>query len=231
DVQPLRHGRAFDFATDAEGAICWADPAIAPLVVGLQLGPPRPGAVAALDEPGARALRRRLPVRGAWVELVGPREVAGAWRIDAAPHFAEFTGHFEGYRGRMRRAAIAAEPGRADGSVDRMRQLLHELRTPVNAIQGFAELIQQQMFGSAPNEYRALAAAVAVDAARLMAAFDEIERLARLEAGTLRIAEGECDLRNVVSRTLHRLEGALRPRGARLELAARGSPFTVELAE
>ena len=45
---------------------------------------------------------------------------------------------------------------------DRMRQLLHELRTPAGAIQGFAELIQQQMFGSAPNEYRALAAAVSV---------------------------------------------------------------------
>src|SRR5690606_51155 len=114
---------------------------------------------------------------------------------------------------------------------DRMRQLLHELRTPVNAIQGFAELIQQQMFGSAPNEYRALAAAVAVDAARLMAGFDEIDRLARLETGALALDDGACDLRETVSRIIQRLDGVLRPRGARIELTARGSPFEVAMAE
>src|SRR5690606_28352860 len=53
--------RAFDFATDAEGVVGWADPAMAPLVVGLRLGPARPGAAAALDEAGALALERRLP--------------------------------------------------------------------------------------------------------------------------------------------------------------------------
>ena len=233
DAEILRRGRAFDFATDAEGVICWSDPAMAPLAVGLQLGPHRPGAVATLDDRGARAMTRRLPFRGSHAELVGPRELAGPWRIDAAPVFAAVTGQFEGYRGRMRRPApaFAAKSGSADGSGDRMRQLLHELRTPVNAIQGFAELIQQQMFGSAPNEYRALAAAVAVDAARLMAGFDEIDRLARLEAGALRIAEGECDLREIVSRILQRLEGVLRPRGARIEVATRGSPFTIEMTE
>lgn len=233
DADFVRHGQAFDFATDAEGEISWADPAIAPLVVGLQLGPPRPGAVAALDEGGAQAMKRRQPLRRAHVELDGPRELAGTWQIDAAPVFAEATGQFEGFSGRMRRPlrAAPARPEQANGAGDRMRQLLHELRTPVNAIQGFAELIQQQMFGSAPNEYRALAAAVAVDAARLMAGFDEIDRLARLEAGALQIIGSECDLRQVTSRMVQRLEGVLRPRGAHIELATRGSPFTIDMPE
>src|SRR5690606_29092098 len=112
---------------------------------------------------------------------------------------------------------------------DRIRQVLHELRTPVNAIQGFAELIQQQMFGPTPNEYRALAAAVAVDAARLMAGFDEIDRLARLETGALDLAEGESDWREVTVQILRRLESALRPRSARIELTAQGSPFAVAI--
>ena len=229
-AEPARHGRAFDFATDLEGVVSWADPAMAPLVVGLQLGPPRPGAVATLDEAGSRALSRRLPMRSVRAGLVGPPEIAGEWRIDAAPAFTA-TGRFAGYRGRMRRPAQAPMPRGAEGTADRMRQLLHELRTPVNAIQGFAELIQQQMFGSAPNEYRALAAAVAVDAARVLAGFDEIDRMARLETGALRLDEGECDLRAVIVRTLRRLEGVLRPRSARIELIAVGGPFIVGMAE
>ena len=231
DAGLVRRGQAFDFATDVLGVVSWADPAMAPLAVGLSLGLPRPGAVATLDEAGARAMARRQPLRGARAVLDGPPEIAGEWRLDAAPVFAPATGQFAGYQGRMRRPGLAQRPEAADSAADRMRQLLHELRTPVNAIQGFAELIQQQMFGSAPNEYRALAAAVAVDAARIMAGFDEIDRLARLETGALRLDDGECDLREVVARTLRRLEGVLRPRSARIELVAHGSPFTVGMGE
>lgn len=225
--------RAFDFATDASGEIVWADPAMAPLAVGLHLAAERPGGTATLDRSAAQAMTRRLPLRGALASIVGSAEIAGEWRIDAAPAFDPRTGSFTGYHGRMRRpaAAPAVRPGAAGGAGDRIRQLLHELRTPVNAIQGFAELIQQQMFGPAPNEYRALAAAVAVDAARLLAAFDEIDRLARLETGALELGPGACDLREIVGRIIRRLEGVLRPRSAGIELAVRGDAFTVALDE
>jgi signal transduction histidine kinase len=126
-------------------------------------------------------------------------------------------------------AKPAEEPAETPG--DRMRQVLHELRTPVNAIQGFAEIIQQQLFGPAPHEYRALAGAVAVDAARLMAGFDELDRLARLESGALTLAEGSSDLREVLAQLLRRLEGVLRPRSARMIMAVSGSPFTVPMDE
>ena len=228
--EAYRGGRAFDFAADARGLVTWADPAVAPLTVGLTLGPPRPGAVAQIDEGGARSLARRVPLRGASVVLAGPPEIAGEWRIDAAPVFAPETGQFAGYHGRLRRPGLSpagALRAQSTGAGDRLRQVLHELRTPVNAIQGFAELIQQQMFGAAPNEYRALAAAVAVDAARLMAGFDEIERLARLETGAQDLTEGRSDWREVVGQILRRLDGALRPRSAKIDLFVEGSPFTV----
>ena len=228
----LAPSRAFDFSTRADGTIDWADPAMAPLVVGMLLGVERPGAVAVLDPASARAIDRRLPVRGGRAELNGPPDIAGAWRIDAFPVFSSESGHFAGYHGRMRRKAPrVAAPARDGGTGDKLRQLLHELRTPVSAIQGFAELIQQQLFGPAPNEYRALAAAVAVDAARILAGFDEIDRLARLEGGTFEREPGESDLRDIVARIQRRLESVLRQRSARIDLAASGSPFTVELAE
>ncbi|MBO9517092.1 MAG: HAMP domain-containing histidine kinase [Porphyrobacter sp.] len=238
DHEHFRRSRAFDFSTDAQGVITWADPAMAPMVVGLALGPMRPDALAVLDETGARTMSRRLPLRGASLTLQGTAEIAGEWRIDAAPVFSPEEGRFTGYSGRMRRPlpvlasapVPAVAPSRTGGSGDRMRQLLHELRTPANAIQGFAEMIQQQMFGTTPNEYRALAAAVAVDAARIMAGFDEIDRLARLEAGALEFEGGQCDLREVVNQLLRRLDGVLRQRSARIEFEVEGPDFIVGLS-
>ena len=237
DARELEHEEerrtvAFDFVSDAQGVVTWADPAMAPLAVGLKLGPPRPGAVAMLGEAAARALGHRLPLRNAAATLVGVPEIAGRWRIDAVPTFSPESGHFGGYRGRMRRLRRAAGQSLMDarsGAADRVRQLLHELRTPVNAIQGYAELIQQQMFGAAPNEYRALAAAVAVAAARLMAGFDEIDRLARLETGALELEPGLSDWREIVAQTLRRLEGVLRPRSARIELVGQDDAFPVSI--
>jgi signal transduction histidine kinase len=227
----VRRTRGFDFATDPQGLVTWADPAMAPLVVGLTLGSRRPGAVAVLDDASARALARRLPMRGGAAQLAGVPDIAGTWRIDAAPVFTQ--GRFAGYEGRMRRPAPAAvrKPPVASGSNDRMRQLLHELRTPGGAIQGFAELIQQQLFGPAPNEYRALAAAVAVDAARLLAGFDEIDRLARLESGAPVLDQGRCQWDEALGGILRRLEGVLRPRSARIELAVHSESFALGLTE
>lgn len=213
---------AFDFSTDAAGVIDWADPPVAPLLVGLRL------AGSCADRSTALALRRRGVVRAGLVELTGLEAMAGAWRLDAAPRFDGETGAFRGHAGRMRRPPVAATEGPA-GAGERMRQLLHELRTPVNAIQGFAEIIQQQLFGPAPNTYRALAGAIGVDAARLLAGFDEIDRLAQLESDALHLSAEGCDFRQVVEDTLRRLEGVTRPRGAHLRLVVSGERFFIGL--
>jgi hypothetical protein len=150
--------------------------------------------------------------------------------IDAAPGFASDTGAFLGYRGRMRRPPEPTAGEDSSPQADLMRQMLHEMRTPVNAIQGFAEIIQQQIFGPAPNEYRALAAAIAVDAARLLAGFEELDRMARLETDTADLRQGESDLREVVAITARRLEGAMKSRSAGFRLAVAGPDFHVGMA-
>lgn len=227
----------FDFLAGPDLRITWAEPDLAPLVVGMRLGPHSPGTLAVLDDSAFEALTLRLPLVSAHLTIDAAPAVSGEWRIDAEAVFAPDTGQFAGYRGRLRRPVFAplAEIGTAgadttDSPGDRMRQALHELRTPVNAIQGFAEIIQQQVFGPAPNAYRALAAAIAVDAAKLLAAFEEIDRLARLETGALAMAEGDGDLREVLAETIRRLDGVLRPRNAGIALAVEGSPFTTAIA-
>jgi signal transduction histidine kinase len=221
----------FDFTTDATGRIDWADQSVVPLVFGLRLA--GRGSEGLCDADSETAFRRRGIVRGGTMQLPGAELIAGTWRIDAVPRFETETGVFRGYAGRMRRPPAPPESakGADDTPTDRMRQVLHELRTPVGAIQGFAEIIQNQLFGPAPNAYRALAGAVGVDAARLLAGFDEIDRLTRLVGGVLELSTEGSNFRLIVERTLRRLEGITRPRNAHLRLLTTGEAFAVTLGE
>ncbi len=202
--------QAFDFSTDAVGTIAWADPGVAPMVVGQAL----PAAPA--DKVLRSRLRAHQPIEALRLKLRGSEAIAGDWRVDASPRFDPLTGRFLGYQGRMRRwpGSKAAEGQQPSGEADRIRQLLHELRTPVNAIQGFAELIQQQLFGPVPHEYRAQAAGIAADAARMLAAFEELERLAKLDSGAMELDTGDCDLAAIVAGTAAQLEAHTGPRGS-----------------
>ncbi len=222
---PMQQLDRFAFTCDAEGRINWAEPEIAPMVVGMRI---------AQDEVIApRNFARHQPVRNLAATLEGAPLICGDWIVDAAPRFTDPGGRFFGYAGMFRRPAggllTAAEP--ADSEADRIRQLLHELRTPVNAIQGFAEIIQQQLFGPAPHEYRALAATIAGDSARILAGFDELDRLARLETGALELDEGACDLRTMAERTSTQLHSVLQARNAGFALDLGSTPCRIAMAQ
>lgn len=213
----------FAFTTDSEGRIDWAEPQVAPMVVGTLL----------TTDDVRSALRTWQRVERAPVELRGAPQIAGEWIVDAAPRFTVPGGRFYGLAGKFRRPA----PHRVAGAVpdpgieaDRIRQLLHELRTPVNAIQGFAEVIQQQVFGPVPHEYRALAANIAADSARMLAGFDELDRLARLETGAVEPLEGDCDFALLCRGLAKQLEGVLAPRMAKFEADIPPSPLVVPMA-
>ena len=217
---PERPIAGFAFAADAAGRIEWATPEVAAMVIGTRLV----GARAAKASPGdaiGRAFTRRQPITAAPFVLSGASAIAGEWTLDAQPGFS-LEGHFTGYVGRFRRALGASDrpPAPEAREADRIRQLLHELRTPVTAVQGYAEVIQQQLFGPAPHEYRALAAAIAADAAHILAGFDELDRLARLETGALAIEPGEADLAALVRRTLDQIAPVLETRNAGIALDA-----------
>tara|TARA_Y100000780_G_C13684085_1_gene417077 strand:+ start:124 stop:1986 length:1863 start_codon:yes stop_codon:yes gene_type:complete len=221
---------SFNFGTNSEGRIDWAEPAIAPLVVGIDLSQRR--AHAPLGGDFAAGFANRQPLRDMPITLRGAEAIEGDWIVDAAPRFTRGDGRFHGYVGRFRRA-IAAVDDRAQRGADRLRQLLHELRTPVNAMQGYAEVIQQQVFGPTPHEYRALAASIAGDSARILAGFDELDRLARLETGALDLEAGESDFAAIVRAQVDQLQSVLSPRVSRFEaeLAADTAPLALAREE
>lgn len=210
---------AIDFTTDRIGRIVDAPRTVAPMLVGYSLS----GA----SERVGRNVRRRLPIVDEMLVIVGAPAVSGQWRLDAMPVFEPDGGRFMQYRGRLRRPGKVVT--RATRRAEKLRQLLHELRTPVNAIQGFAESIQQQIFGDVPHTYRAYAATIASDSAAMMAGFDELELFARLTGGEIALVGVGCDLSVTISQTLDQLATYTQPRvsGFKCRLAEPPVPITM----
>ncbi|MEL6877417.1 MAG: histidine kinase dimerization/phospho-acceptor domain-containing protein, partial [Pseudomonadota bacterium] len=219
-IQPEeRKLRGFGFTVDAAGRIDWAEPEAAAMVIGKRIVPAQAFANPVAQTLIERAFERRQPITHAQLDLAGAEAISGGWIVDAQPRFTD-EGNFAGYVGRFRRPVDSdRDAKRRRTEADRIRQLLHELRTPVTAVQGYAEVIQQQLFGPARHEYRALAAAIAADAARILAGFEELDRLARLEGATTEISAGESDLGGIISRITTQLSSVLGPRMAGIEFA------------
>lgn len=226
--------QAIDLRTDASGIVVQAGIEPPGMIVGSRLFASDPSAPVRCDSAMATAFRRRQPIVAGQVEIEGAEGVAGCWQADGTPCFAHDGGRFAGYLVRLRRSlgAVAAAPSAAPVSseADRLRQLLHELRTPINAIQGFAEVIQQQVFGPTPHQYRAMAASIAADAAHMLAGFEEVERLVRLESRAIDIDTAEADATAVIAALVEQVTPVLSSRNVRLSVMVPSDPIMVAFA-
>ncbi len=183
----------------------------------------------------AQAFRHRQPISAGLLFIEGAPAISGQWQADGTPLFAPDGGRFTGYLLRLRRPlavvtpeAPAVKPQFVEA--DRMRQLLHELRTPINAIQGFAEMIQSQALGTTPHQYRAMAASIAADAAQILAGFEEVERLVKLESNALALEPGVAEASAVIARLVDQFSAVLSARNVRLSLDLTADPLPVSMA-
>ena len=189
------------FETDDNGTIVWVEGAPRGAIVGVDIAQPAYDDGPGPDAYAAAAFRQRMPMENARMTMRGSPMIDGDWRISASPFFDALTGRFRGFRGIMRRPNLTEK---AEFSVDfqaerkrqgeTMQQVVHELRTPLGAIAGFAEIIEQQLFGPVSGDYRSMASAILVDAQRLLAGFDDLSTAARLDSGNLELDDGitEC---------------------------------------
>jgi signal transduction histidine kinase len=209
-VEPaaLRPADEFRFETDAKGMIRWVDGVSRAPLVGVSLdSQPGPGVTEAsrVDGVAAGAFRRRAGFSNARLAVEGESDAAGDWLISAIPVFDPANGRFTGYRGTARRPRVdeRAEPVRtATGPsmpADSLRQLVHELRTPTNAIAGFAEMIEAQMLGPVGDAYRDRAQVIRSQARELLGAIEDIDLAARIDSAALSLVPGQVALRPVLA--------------------------------
>ena len=198
------------FETDDNGTVSWIEGAPPGAVVGVDIAEPAFDDGPGPDAYGAAAFRQRMPLENARMRLCGAEMIAGDWRINAAPFFDSVSGRFNGYRGIFRRPTIAESAliqTDAPANADHIQQLVHELRTPLGAIIGFSEIIEQQLFGPVTEDYRLLAKSILNDAERLLAGFDDLSMAARIESGQLSFAAGVTDCDWLAARLADRLHG------------------------
>ena len=208
----------FRFATDAAGVIRWVDGPARGALVGVSLARVGPQGAVELDASAGGALRRRSAFRGARLEIGGASLVAGSWRMAGEPSFDPATGRFEGMTGIARRPRPDETAAAVTSASDQLRQLLHELRTPANAIAGFAELIGSELLGPVPPVYRERAGTIQRQASDLIGAIEDLDTAARLEGNALELRPGRIDLAELVRRAAGELDALAIDREAGLVL-------------
>ena len=223
----------FDFETDARGLILGVDGVARAPLVGVSIAETAAQGLAQFDGVAMGAFRRRSTFRDARLEIGGLSEASGSWRVSAAPYFDPVSGRFLGYRGsgrRPRRDEIAATTGPAAqgdrASSDSLRQLVHELRTPANAVAGFAELIESELLGPVAPVYRERATTIRSMASDLLAAVEDLDTAARIEGQVLELRPTVVPLAPLVQRLLDELRPLAELRRAEIRFDPPATPVS-----
>ena len=201
------------------GEIAWVEGAPRGAMIGRSIAKSQDGE--RIDEAVARAFAMRAPFRDAMLKIGGGGLLGGEWKISGIPAFEPADGRFAGYRG----VALREEPGPAGehavgvpdilADPDSLRELVHEIKTPLNAIIGFAEIIEGQYLGPADRGYRDRAGEIVGQARLLLAAIDDLDFAAKVHS-----ARGTVSERVDFAALLDRIAGELRELALRRDVEA-----------
>lgn len=215
---PAPRADGFRFETDRAGVIDWIDGVNRGATIGLALA--RPGDDrAGGDAMIAGALRRRAAFRDSRLNIGGNSDAAGDWLLSGVPAFDPASGRFIGYRGTARRPRGHERAEWSPGPpAESMRQLVHELRTPANAISGFAEMIESEILGPVPEVYRERATVIREQAHLLVAAIDDLDLAARIDGNSLELRPQAVAIGDLMRGVADDLGDLLGLRGAAFEI-------------
>ena len=176
----------FRWECGAGGEIAWVEGAPRGALIGRSIARSRNGDADHVDPEVVRAFTVRAPFRDAALTVAGDGLVAGEWKISGVPAFDPADGRFRGYRGVALRergdSEVVEEAAQALADPDSLRELVHEIKTPLNAIIGFAEIIEGQYLGPADRRYRERAQEIVGQARLLLTAIDDLDFAAKVHS-------------------------------------------------
>ncbi|HEY7959678.1 MAG TPA: HAMP domain-containing sensor histidine kinase [Sphingomicrobium sp.] len=209
------------------GEIAWVDGAPRGAIVGRTIARSLNGDGDQIDQEVVRAFAMRAPFRDALFTIAGETPVAGEWKISGVPAFEPSDGRFAGYRGVALREVPPpiAVPSSAESvpdvlaDPDSLRELVHEIKTPLNAIIGFAEIIEGQFLGPADRGYRERAAEIVRQARLLLTAIDDLDFAAKLHSAAGEAKRERVDLGALIERAAAELRDIAERHGASAEVS------------
>jgi PAS domain S-box-containing protein len=107
------------------------------------------------------------------------------------------TSKFEAEQAMREALNEAEEANRAKSAF--LAAMSHELKTPLNAVIGFSEIIKEELFGPMGVEtYRGYAQDIHASGTRLLAIINDVLDVARLQGGAITIVTRVCGVRDVL---------------------------------
>jgi signal transduction histidine kinase len=214
----------FRWECGPSGEIAWVEGAPRGPLVGRSIAKTQVGDGDSVDQEVVRAFAMRAPFRDAQLRVASGGPVSGDWKISGIPAFEPADGRFAGYRGvALREVPLPVEAPAQDtvpdvlSDPDSLRELVHEIKTPLNAIIGFAEIIEGQYLGPADRGYRDRAAEIVRQARLLLTAIDDLDFAAKLYSSGGATRE-KLDLGALIEREAGELRRIAGERGVQLEV-------------
>jgi hypothetical protein len=220
--------RLFRWECNEAGEIDWVDGAPRGAIVGQSIAQRSAGG--GVDRSVERAFASRAPFHDRLLELPPDASAGGSWKISGIPTFDRATGRFAGYRG----VAERSDDSFAATDPTSVRELAHEIKTPLNAIIGFAEIIIGEYLGPADGAYRERANDIVAQARLLLSAIEDLDFAARIHSSN-GSRHSRVHLGEVVERLVGRLRDSAAQRGVTLEASRTTADLTAatdaEIAE
>lgn len=203
----------FVFMTDADGVIRSVAGAPRAMLAGFRFASPSLDRSTGPDGQILGAFRRRGAFREGRL-TIGEGPLAGCWLVDGDPLFDQRTGRFTGYRAMASRAsdhaiapfvAAPADTAPAGGDSVSLRELIHELRSPLSGVMGFAELIESQLLGPVNDSYRTMAGEIVTDVRKLVDILDDLDFANRADRQTAPVPPRGADVAALLAETVGRI--------------------------
>lgn len=211
----------FRWECGPDGDIAWVEGVPRGAMIGRSIAKPRGSDGDRVDQSVARAFSARAPFRDGTMVIGSGGLLGGDWKISGVPAFHPADGRFAGYRGIALREAAVSSPPRVEempealADPDALRELVHEIKTPLNAIIGFAEIIEGQYLGPADRGYRDRAADIVRHARQLASGVDDLDFAAKIQTAA-ESRNGQIELNALIERRASELNVVAAKRGVDL---------------